>query len=67
MEGTSTFSNLLRRRDRMTKIDLSDFYMHLPKAEADRKCFCFILNSAKYECTGMPFGLAPSTRIATKF
>ena len=51
----------------MTKIDLSDFYMHLPIAEHDRKYFRFMFNGIKYECTGMPFGLAPAPRIATKF
>ena len=67
MEGTHTLASMLRRRDYMTKIDLSDFYMHLPIAEHDRKYFRFMFNGIKYECTGMPFGLAPAPRIATKF
>ena len=67
MEGTHTLASMLRRRDWMTKIDLSDFYMHLPIAEADRKYFRFMFNGIKYECVGMPFGLAPAPRIATKF
>ena len=67
MEGTHTLASMLRRRDWMTKIDLSDFYMHLPIAEADRKYFRFMFNGIKYECVAMPFGLAPAPRIATKF
>ena len=67
MEGTHTLASMLRRRDWMTKIDLSDFYMHLPIAEADRKFFRFMFNGIKYECVAMPFGLAPAPRIATKF
>ena len=66
MEGTHTLASMLHRRDCMTKIDLSDFYMHLPIAEADRKYFRFMFNGIKYECAGMPFGLAPAPRIATK-
>ena len=67
MEGTHTLASMLRRRDWMTKIDLSDFYMHLPIAEADRKFFRFMFNGKKYECVAMPFGLAPAPRIATNF
>ena len=42
MEGTHTLASMLRRRGWMTKIDLSDFYIHLPIAEADRKYFRFM-------------------------
>ena len=51
----------------MTKIDLSDFYMHLSTAEQDRKFFRFMFNGRKYECAVMPFGLAPAPCIATNF
>ena len=34
MEGTHTLQLILRRRDYLTKVDLSDFYMHLPIGEA---------------------------------
>ena len=63
MEDTHTLASMLRRRDWMTKIDLSDFYMHLPIAEADRKYFRFMFNGIKNECSGMPFGLVSVRRM----
>ena len=67
MEGLHTVQAQLRRRDYMWKVDMSDFYMHLLIAEADRLYFRFQFEGIKYECTAMPFGLAPAPRIATKF
>ena len=60
-------AQILRRRDWMTKIDLSDFDMHLSIAEHDHKFFWFMFNGIQYECAAMPFGLAPAPRIAAKF
>ena len=48
------------------KIDLSDFYMHFLIGKADRKYIWFIWEGRKFECTGMPFRLAPAPRLATK-
>ena len=41
--------------------------MHLSIAEHDRKFFRLMFTGIEYECVGMPFGLAPAPRIATKF
>ena len=38
-----------------------------PIAEADSKLSRFMFNGIRYESLGMPFGLAPAPRIATKF
>ena len=66
MEGLHTVQSLIRRNDLMTKIDLSDFYMHFLIGKADRKYMRFMWEGKKYECIGMPFGLAPAPRLATK-
>ena len=67
MEGLYTMQAQLRRRDHMCKVDMSDVYMHLLITEVDRLFFRFLFDGIKYECTAMPFGLAPAPRIATKF
>ena len=59
--------SVMHRRDYMTKFDLSDFYMHLPMPPESVQYFRFMFEGAKYECLGMPFGLGPAPRIATKF
>ena len=51
----------------MWRVDMSDFYMHLLIAEEHRLFFRFRFEGISYECTAMPFGLAPAPRIATKF
>lgn len=51
----------------MTKVDLSDFYVHLPIAEQDRKYFRFMFNGIKHEHSDMPFALVPAPHITTKF
>ena len=66
MEGLHTVQSLIRRNDLMTKIDLSDFYMHFLIGKADRRYMRFMWEGKKYECIGMPFGLAPAPRLATK-
>ena len=67
MEGTHTVAQLLRRKDYLTKLDMSDFYMHISVSQADRKYPRLMFEGVKYECAAMPFGLAPAPRIATKF
>ena len=49
------------------KVDMSDFYMHLLIVEEHRLFFRFRFEEISYECTAMPFGLAPAPCIATKF
>jgi len=66
MEGLHTVQQLIRRNDLITKIDLSDFYMHFLIGKADRRYMRFMWEGRKFECTGMPFGLAPAPRLATK-
>ena len=58
MEGLHTVRDLLRRRDFMTKVDMSDYFFHLPIKPEDRKYFRFMWQGKKYQCTAMPFGLA---------
>ena len=67
MKGLHTVLSQLCGRDRMWKVDMSDFYMHLLIAEEDRLWFRFRFDGISYECTAMPFGLGPAPRIATKF
>ena len=47
-------------------MDLSDFYMHFLIGKADRRYMRFMWEGKKYECIGMPFGLAPAPRLSTK-
>ena len=67
MEGVHTLQSVMHRRDHMTKFDLSDFYMHLPMPPESVQYFRFMFEGVKYGCLGMPFGLGPAPRIATKF
>ena len=66
MEGLHTVQQLIRRNDYMTKIDLSDFYMHFLISKADRRYMRFMWEGRKFQCIGMPFGLALAPRLATK-
>ena len=66
MEGLHTVRDLLRRRDFMTKVDLSDYFFHLPIKPEDRQYSRVMWQCKKYRCTAMPFGLAPAPRLATK-
>ena len=66
MEGLHTVSQMAHRNDLLTKVDISDFYHHFLLRLNDRKCTRFMWEGKKYECIGMPFGLAPAPRLATK-
>ena len=66
MEGLHTVAQLLRRNDYITKIDISDFYHHFLLRRKDSKSMRFMWEGKKYECIGMPFGLAPAPRLSTK-
>ena len=66
MEGLHTVAQMLRRNDYMTKIDISDFYHHFLLQQQDSRYMRFMWEGVKYECIGMPFGLAPAPRFATK-
>ena len=47
-------------------MDLSGFYMHFLISKADRTYMRFMWEGKKFECIGMPFGLAPAPRLAAK-
>ena len=44
----------------MTKVDLSDYFFHLPNKPVDRQFVRFIWLGKKYQCTAMLFSLAPA-------
>ena len=64
--GLHTIPQLICRNDLITKVDLSDFYMHFLIGHADRRYMRFMWEGKKYQCIGTPFGLAPALRLATK-
>jgi len=66
MEGLHTVQSLIRRNDYITKVDLSDFYMHFLIGKTDRRYMRFMWEGRKFQCIGMPFGLALAPRLATK-
>ena len=66
MEGLHTVAQMLRRNDYMTKIDISDFYHHFLLCRQDSKVMRFMWEGVKYKCIGMPLGMAPAPRQATK-
>ena len=68
MEGLHTTQQLIRRNDYITKVDLSDFYMHflIGMHKADCRYMRFMWEGKKYQCVGMPFGLALAPQLATK-
>ena len=66
MEGLHTIQHLIYRNDLITKVDLSDFYMHFLIGKADRTYMRFMWEGEKYQCMSMPFGLALALRLATK-
>ena len=55
MEGLHTIQQLIRRNDLITKVDLSDFYMHFLIGQADGRYMRFVWEGKKYQCIGMPF------------
>ena len=44
MEGLHTAQSLIRRRDVMTKVDISDFFMHKPIGPPNRRYFRLMYN-----------------------
>ena len=55
MEGLHTVQQLIRRNDLITKVDLSDFYMHFLIGHADCRYMRFMWEGKKCRCIGMPF------------
>ena len=66
MKGLRTIRQLLCHDDLITKVDLSDFYMHFLVCKADRRYMQFMWTGKKFQCIGMPFNLASALRLATK-
>lgn len=50
--------NILNKEDYMTKIDLSQAYLHIPIAENHCRYLSFAYEGVVYEMTCLPFGLA---------
>ena len=57
---------MIRYNDYMTNIEISNFYHPFLLCRQDSKVMRFMCEGVKYECIGMPFGLAPAPRLATK-
>ena len=54
MEGLHTIQKLIRPNDLITKVDLSNCYMHFLIGHSDRKHMQFMWEGKKYECISMP-------------
>ena len=54
MEWLHTIQQLIHRNNLITKVDLSDFYMHFPIGHADRRYMPFMWEGKKHQCIGMP-------------
>ena len=69
MEGFKLFRSSSTATMIVTKVDLTDLYMlymHFLISKAGGRYMRFVWEGRKYECIGMPFGLAPAPRLATK-
>ena len=66
MEGLHTVRDLLRPGDYLTKVDLRNAYFAVPIAREQRHLQRFRLDGELFECTCLPFGLAPAPRVFTK-
>ena len=66
MEGLHTIQQLICCNNLITKVDLSDFYLHFLMGHADRRYMRFMWEGKKYRCIGMPFGLALAPGLASK-
>ena len=66
MEGLHTIQQLLCYDDLITKVDLSDFHMHVLIGTAGGRYIRFMWDGKKYPCIGMLFGLAVTPRLATR-
>ena len=66
METLHTIQQLIHCNDYITKVDLSDFYMHFLISKADRSYMRFMREGRKFQCIGTPFSLAPAPQLTTK-
>ena len=54
MEGLHIIQQLIHRNNSITKVDLSDFYMHFLIGHSDGRYMRFMWEGKKYQI-GMPF------------
>ena len=66
MESLLTVRKILRKRDFLTKVDLSDAYMHVPVHPAFQKYLQFEWEGRFYRFRCLPFGLQSAPRVFTK-
>ena len=66
MEGLHTIQQLLGHSHYITKVDLSDLYMHFLISKADRRYMRSMWQGKKVQCIGMPLGLALAFSLSTK-
>ena len=66
MAGLHTIQQLIHRNDYIIKVGLCDFYMHFLIGQADCRYMRFMWEGRKFQCIGVPFGLAPAPRLTTK-
>ena len=63
MEGRDTISDLLRKYDLLTSIDLSDAFLSVPIHDSHKRCLAFEFDNKQYVVNVLPFGLTSSPRI----
>ena len=66
METQGSIRTTIRSEEWTVSIDICDPYLHVPMHKAIRKYLRFVVNKRIYQFTGLPFGLATSTREFTK-
>ena len=54
MEGLHTIEQLIRRNDLITKVDLSDFYMHFLIGQADGRYMWFMWEARNTSASTCP-------------
>ena len=66
VEGLHMIQQLMCCNDYITKVDLSNFYMHFLIGKANQRYMQFMWEGRKYQCINMLFSLAPAPQLATK-
>lgn len=66
MEGTHTLRQIIRRNDYLTKVDMTDAYLHIPVCKQHHKYLQFRWRGKVYRYRCLPFGLTSAPRVFTK-
>lgn len=66
MEGLVSVSQLIKKGDWMTKLDLKDAYLTVPVLKTQWKFVRFIWRSTVFQFKCLPFGLSSAPRTFTK-